>query len=205
MSEPGKQDDLVRGIVAILLIGVVLGLGYNWFGLNSRRPFGVAWIATDKTVMPVVDLDGAVDGALPASSYSTDLDDPMAIPTAAVHSVPEIPAIGRPVQIQLGAVKAYFDAKAALIVDAREADEFAEGHILGAINLPYEQVVSDPARLESLDTGGRPIITYCGGGGCEVSISLAEELFYAGHERVAVYMGGYPSWTEADYPIEEGL
>ena len=205
MDDRGKQEGFVRGIIMILLIGVILGVGYNWLGLKSRRSWGVAWISKDKlSDLPVVGVAGTGDGTV-EEPYSTDLNDPLAVPQAAASSLPEIPAIGRPVQIELGAVKAYFDARAALIIDAREPDEFAEGHIPGAINLPYEEVVTDPARLESLDSAGRPIITYCGGGGCEMSISLAEELFYAGHQRVAIYVGGYPAWTEADYPVEEGL
>ena len=67
-----------------------------------------------------------------------------------------------------------------------------------------EEQLSLPALLESLDTAGRPIIVYCGGGTCEISISLAEELIFAGHQRVAVYMGGYPEWVETGNAIETG-
>ena len=44
----------------------------------------------------------------------------------------------------------------------------------------------------------------CGGGTCELSIKLAEELFFAGHDRVAVYMGGFPEWVEAGYATTSG-
>jgi rhodanese-related sulfurtransferase len=118
--------------------------------------------------------------------------------------LPEIPAAGRPVQIELGAVKLYVDSSAALVIDARDPFEYEEGHLPGAINVPYETAISDPVLLENLDTGGRPIIAYCGGGDCEVSYSLAIELVALGYERVAVYVGGFPEWQEKGLPVVTG-
>ena len=59
------------------------------------------------------------------------------------------------------------------------------------------------AELWELDSGGRPIITYCGTG-CEVSLELAAELIYAGQQRVAVYTGGFPEWRDSGNPVELG-
>jgi rhodanese-related sulfurtransferase len=99
-------------------------------------------------------------------------------------------------------VKKFFEARAAFLIDAREPDEYAAGHIPGAISLPYDQSVTDPAKLESLDTGGKPIIIYCGGGTCEISMNLAFALIEAGHKKVLVYEGGFPEWAEAGLPVE---
>jgi rhodanese-related sulfurtransferase len=195
-NEPG----LARGIASIVAVGIVLGVAYNWMGHASRRPWGLEWIAQDSAA---VFADTPAVGANDGTSLVTDVDDPLAVPASGA-SLPEIPAFGRPVPIELGALKQYFDAGAAVIVDAREAVEYAEGHIPGALNMPYDLVVTDPVRLESLDTRGRPVIAYCGGGGCEQSLSLAEELIFAGHERVAVYEGGFPEWQESGYPVETG-
>lgn len=192
------------GVARIVLCGILLGLGYNALGLESRRPWGLPWLAEDK--LAELTASTAVSGsaaAEPDDTYVTQLSDPLAIPMAA--GLPEIPAAGRPVQIELGAVKQYADSGAAVIVDAREPEEYAAGHIRGAINLPYDTAVSDPALLEALDTAGRPIITYCGGGTCEVSLSLAEELIFAGHDRVAVYIGGFPEWEQSGYPVDRQL
>jgi rhodanese-related sulfurtransferase len=95
----------------------------------------------------------------------------------------------------------YYDADAALIVDARDPDDFRSGHILGAVNLPYYRLISEPGLMESLDARGRPVISYCGGRGCEVSLGVAEELCAAGYERVAVYVGGFPEWKAAGHPV----
>jgi rhodanese-related sulfurtransferase len=197
---------LVRGIVLICLVGTLLGVSYNWFGLANPSGWGLPWIAEDRMAMleqmETVDAEAGV--AESDDPYLTNDSDPAAVFAEASSNpgLPEIAALGRPVQIKLNAVRLYVDAGAALLVDAREPDEFAEGRIPGAINLAYDQVVTDPALLENLDSGGRPIITYCGGGECEQSLSLAYELVAAGHERVAVYMGGFPEWYDADLPVE---
>jgi 3-mercaptopyruvate sulfurtransferase SseA len=123
-------------------------------------------------------------------------------PGAAGAGLPDVPDLGRPIAVDLDTVKRFVDAGAALIVDAREADEYAAGHIPGAVSLPYDATVTDPARLESLETRGLPIITYCGGGACELSLELAHELMLSGHRKVLVYMGGFPEWTAAGHPVE---
>src|SRR5262249_34311479 len=118
--------------------------------------------------------------------------------------LPEIPALDRPVKIDLDAAKRLVDAGAAVFTDARDAEEYAAGHIPGARSLPYDQGAADPARLESLDTGGKPIAGYCGGGSCELSLNLAYDLVAAGQSRVAVFMGGFTEWSAAGYPVSRG-
>lgn len=200
------EDRVVGGVALIVITGLVLGLSYNAFGLNSPRRWGLSWIAEDR--MAELDKVATVQ-ALPATEtadpYLTDVTDPLAVGSTATEqaALPEIPAIGRPVQIELGALKQYVDADAALIIDAREPGEYAAGHIPGAVNLPFDEAVSDPTRVETLVTAGRPVIAYCGGGTCELSVSLAYELLASGHERVAVYMGGYPEWVEAGHAVEK--
>ena len=200
---------LLSGVAAILITGVALGLVYNAFGLAGERPWGLPWLAADRLaglqkVGDAVEVDPAAAGTEGYGSYSTDLDDPLAIPGAALDvaaGLPEIPAVGRPVQIDLAALRLYYEADAALIVDARDPEDYRAGHILGAINLPFDEVISDPSLIETLRTGGRPIVTYCGGEGCEVSLGVAEELCAAGQQRVAVYVGGFPEWVEAGQPV----
>jgi rhodanese-related sulfurtransferase len=146
------------------------------------------------------------DGKANPGSYTTNVSDPMAIGTEApvAGHVPDVPDLDRPIQVELRAVKQFFDQDAAVFVDAREPEEYAEGHIRGAILMPYDEVSAAPERIENLDTGGRPIIAYCGGGTCEVSINLAWDLIYGGHSKVLVYMGGYPEWAAAGYPVGRG-
>jgi len=45
-----------------------------------------------------------------------------------------------------------------LVVDVRDEDSFANGHIPGAINIPLG---TEDRRLERLRTERRPIVAYC--------------------------------------------
>jgi rhodanese-related sulfurtransferase len=190
----------------LCLAGVALGLGYNALGRAPGADWGIAWIGKDR--LAELAAHGAVAAPRPAADadpYVTPNSDPLAIPADEPGvALPEVPAIGRPVQIEAQAVRQLVDAEAAFVIDARESAEYAAGHIPGAINLPYDEVAADTARLEKLDTRGRPIVVYCGGGTCEQSLSLAYDLVAAGHTRVAVYVGGFPEWHEAGHPVTEG-
>ena len=192
------EGRLARGMLLIAVTGVALGLAYNASGLRAEPAWGLSWITAAPEELP--ELDG-----ISSEGEVTPSDDPMAIPAVAGSgALQEIPDLGRPIQMQLPAVKRYFDAGAVFLVDAREPEEYAEGHIAGAINLPFDHVITDPERLEGLDPEGKPIVTYCGGGSCELSLNLAWELIRTGQSRVLVFMGGYPEWESAGYPIESG-
>lgn len=196
-------DRLLRDVVMLVVLGIVLGVAYNAFGLAARPSWGVSWIGQDL----VAELDAGPSVAAVETPPPPMSDDPLAVPAApgaTAAALPEIPAVGRPVKIETGAVAQLVAAAAALVIDAREDWEYAEGHIPGAISMPYDQAVTDAALLESLSTAGRPIVVYCGGGTCEISLSLAWELIGAGHERVAVYMGGFPEWRDLGHRVATG-
>ena len=211
LAEGRHEAGIASGVAAIVLMGILLGVSYNWFGLHAQRKWGLPWIGEDKlaafAAQTAIGVPEAEPGT-PADPHYTSNSDPFAIAEGeddeAAGGLPEIPDIGRPVPIELGAFERYVEQEAALILDARDAEEYAEGHVPGARNLTYEQAATDPALLEALDSGGRPIIVYCGGGECEVSLRLADELIGSGFTRVAVYLGGYPEWHDAGKPVERG-
>jgi rhodanese-related sulfurtransferase len=144
------------------------------------------------------------------AGFTTYIDDPMGFfgaedadgETAA--AVPEIPELDRPLSTEIATVKQFFDAEAAVLLDTREAEEYLEGHIPGALSYPYDRVRDEPEILHDLDPGDRPIIAYCGGGTCEISMGVADALIAMGHRKVLVYMGGFPEWVAAGYPVARG-
>jgi rhodanese-related sulfurtransferase len=82
-----------------------------------------------------------------------------------------------------------------LLIDARPAHEFEQGHISGAINIftpDFEQAIHRVIGLPR----EKPIVAYCGGGACELSHELAEHLMRMGFQRVFVYAGGWNEWKE---------
>ncbi len=170
-----------RGVLTIVLVGIALGVGFNGLGLGSAASWGLPWIGVDEVAsMPQLgDLAGDDENRQPASGY-TDITDPMAF--GGGGDLPQIPDLDRPIQIQLADVKQLFDAGAVLLIDAREGEEYGEGHIPGALSMPYDEVSSEPERLEQLDAGGKAIAVYCGGGACELSLTLAWDLISAGQK-----------------------
>jgi rhodanese-related sulfurtransferase len=105
-----------------------------------------------------------------------------------------------PVPVLLDEVRR-LKASGALLVDARNPELYAMGHIEGAVSLPI--VAIDDALPAFLDrvTRGRTLITYCSGFGCPDSFDLGVRLIAAGYREVRVYEGGFPEWRDAGLPI----
>ncbi len=200
-----SDEGVIGGVALILITGLLLGLAYNVAGQGDDG-WGVAWVGSDP--LESIPSLGSLANGIPAASTGPatygGIDDPMAIPGGAGGDLPEIPDLDRPIQMDMVAVEQFVEVQAAFIVDARDPEEFAEGHLPGAINLPYDEAASDPVLIESLEPGDRPIIVYCGGGTCELSLSLAYEMIYAGHKKVLVFMGGFTEWSEAGKPVVSG-
>jgi rhodanese-related sulfurtransferase len=104
----------------------------------------------------------------------------------------------------MATVKPFFDAGAALFLDARDPAEYEAGHIPGAIRLTNADLASEPERAKTLPVAGRPIIVYCEGGECEASLEVARALVEGGYRKVLVFTGGFPEWSAAGYPVERG-
>ena len=88
------------------------------------------------------------------------------------------------------------------IIDAREQEEFDEGHIKGALNLPFEFWDEYWIDVEPYLSPDDEIVIYCGGLDCELSLFAARELKYRGYEKSYVFFGGWQKWIEAGLPTE---
>ena len=82
------------------------------------------------------------------------------------------------------------------IVDVREPDEWAAGHIPGALNIP----LGDLGRRKSELDAARPVITVCRSG--RRSLIAAEELLTGGFTDAASLAGGMVAWENAKQPVE---
>ena len=87
-----------------------------------------------------------------------------------------------------------------LLIDVREAAEYAEGHIAGATSIPRGilELCADreyPKRHEELSNARqRPVIVYCASGGR--GALAAAVLQQMGFERVQSLTGGVGRWKE---------
>lgn len=84
----------------------------------------------------------------------------------------------------------------ALVVDVREPDEFAAGHIPGAINLP----LSGFSASRIPDPQGRMVVLNCLGG--KRSGMALEKCALAGAGVETHLAGGFGAWQQAGLPVE---
>ena len=85
-----------------------------------------------------------------------------------------------------------------VLIDVREADEFANGHAQGAVHLSRGVL---EMRIESaVPDVNTPIVCYCGGG--MRSVLAAENLQKMGYTNVASMAGGMRAWREEGLPTE---
>lgn len=84
-----------------------------------------------------------------------------------------------------------------MVLDVRPADEFALGHLPGALNIPLKEL---GARLAELDRG-QEIVAYCRGAYCVLSFEAVAALRARGFtaRRLAE---GFPEWKAAGLPLE---
>lgn len=82
-----------------------------------------------------------------------------------------------------------------MLIDARPAREFEAGRIGNAINIYTPEFEQNIGRIIGIPRD-KPIIAYCGGGACELSHELADNLIKMGFTRVFVYVGGWNEWKQ---------
>lgn len=85
----------------------------------------------------------------------------------------------------------------AVIIDVREPDEFAQGRIDGAVNIP--RGVAEMAVPRFVPDSRRRIICYCAGG--NRSALVADNLGRMGYENVESLAGGFQAWARAGNDI----
>lgn len=82
-----------------------------------------------------------------------------------------------------------------LLLDVRTPEEFATGHIQGAVNISVESLAG---RLSEIPTG-QPVVVYCRSG--NRSAQASQILAQAGY--TGIYdLGGLIDWTAQGFPVE---
>ena len=87
------------------------------------------------------------------------------------------------------AVKMMKDEKNYIILDVRRPDEYAEGHIPGAINVPNEEIGT--VKIAELPDQSQLILVYCRSG--RRSKEASEKLVKLGYTNI-VEFGGILDW-----------
>tara|TARA_R110000787_G_scaffold74017_8_gene164711 strand:- start:12809 stop:13477 length:669 start_codon:yes stop_codon:yes gene_type:complete len=83
------------------------------------------------------------------------------------------------------------------ILDVRPQDEYAAGHLPGALNIPLAQLQSQLALLPR----DQLIVAYCRGPYCVLSFEAVAALRKLGFD-ICRYEAGFPEWQAAGLPVE---
>lgn len=111
-------------------------------------------------------------------------------------------AAGDSLIIGLDQARLLFQQEEAIFVDARPENQYAEGHIQGALNVPWQEVDRYFAEIVDHLGSGSTLITYCDGESCDLSHELALFLQEMGFEDVRVLVNGWTVWRQAGLPID---
>lgn len=84
-----------------------------------------------------------------------------------------------------------------LLVDVREPDEYAAGHVPGAVPIPMSQLANRKGEIEK----SSPVFVICASG--NRSSAMTDLLRGAGFDAVSV-AGGTSAWTRSGRPLEGG-
>lgn len=85
------------------------------------------------------------------------------------------------------------------VLDVRPAEEYAAGHVPGAINVPLDRLESYLARLPRK----REVIAYCRGPYCLMSFEAVATLRKRGLKARRL-KDGFPEWKAAGFPVTSG-
>ncbi|MEW6332495.1 MAG: metalloregulator ArsR/SmtB family transcription factor [Pseudomonadota bacterium] len=84
------------------------------------------------------------------------------------------------------------------VLDVRPPEEYASGHVPGAVNVPLKELAK---RLEELPQG-QEIVAYCRGPHCVLAFEAVARLRQQGY-RARRLEDGFPEWREAGLPVEK--
>lgn len=85
------------------------------------------------------------------------------------------------------------------VLDVRPQEEFAAGHLPGAVNIPIERLESELAKLPRR----REVVAYCRGPYCLMSFEAVIKLRKRGWKARRLE-NGFPEWKAAGLPVRTG-
>lgn len=80
------------------------------------------------------------------------------------------------------------DWKRFVVIDARDAGQYAKGHIPGAIHMDWRQVLAKRGTIPK----DKPVLIYCNSGSLSAQAGFA--LRVAGWDNVRILQGGMDEW-----------
>ncbi len=152
---------------------MIIGLScFLWFGISS--PYLPHFLSQNSAM-----------GAPPSEEVATAVDDFLSHIPRGYYAVKEVDEL-----------ETFAKKKDAQLIDVREPLEYAQGHILNAINIPLR----DLAKKQDKIATDRPVILYCTVG-YRTAIGLAT-LHLLGYDNVLAYPPSVRGWKAAGKSLQ---
>jgi rhodanese-related sulfurtransferase len=85
-----------------------------------------------------------------------------------------------------------------VLVDVRSAEAWAQGHVPGAVHMPYREIAERaPAELDP----AIPVVVYCWSPACNAGAKGAREFAQLGY-AVREMIGGFEYWAREGQPVD---
>lgn len=110
-----------------------------------------------------------------------------AVSLASAQAVRNVP------RVSIDDLKVMMAKTQVLVIDVRNMQEFGEGHIPGAMNIPYGQA---SAEEEALRKETRTIVLYCACVNESSAARAAVEMSDLGIPNIKVLLGGWDEWVK---------
>jgi rhodanese-related sulfurtransferase len=215
-------------IIGIVISSSILGLAYNYFNPAGvaliREKTELKW-APDSLFLNVDENNNVIPGNETAK-IKPDADDIRITSSDKLKSkkqsnesaseeleqvkqkeekskdteIKETLAFSEPKAITLNQAYVLFKRNVKFI-DARDEADYLAGHIINSINIPFDDFDNHKQKLQLLSKD-EPLVIYCGGTDCDLSILLGNLLFEDGYKQVYVFFGGWLDWLNSGYPVE---
>jgi rhodanese-related sulfurtransferase len=117
---------------------------------------------------------------------------------AATPATAEAPATPAVATIAPQALEQRLGDPGIVVLDVRTPEEYAAGHVPGAVNVPHDQVESRLAELAGAKH--KEVVLYCRSG--RRAQMAADVLAKAGFRRLSHLEGDYTAWSAAGRPSE---
>jgi rhodanese-related sulfurtransferase len=88
----------------------------------------------------------------------------------------------------------------ALVLDIRQQEAFAAGHVAGARHMPSDQILKAGETLKKQKD--KPIVVYCESG--PLAASAVRQLVAQGFTKVFSLRGGLAAWRTDNLPVAKG-
>lgn len=102
------------------------------------------------------------------------------------------------VHVKVEAAAKLIEEKKVIVLDVRTADEFAEGHLAGAMNIDFLESEKFEAAVSKLDKSKSYLVHCQAGGRSARSLKVFQKL---GFESIYHLDGGFGDWQAAGRPV----